>query len=117
MDIPFFIWLLGMTENMAEMNRPSDVDMLLALVCAYHLQHEEDSQNPVTEALKMAHGHALLESALIFLSKHGNYLHTSFHPNVIVVWHHDIVTLRTGFITRIYRVGILPLTVRIFYVV
>ncbi|KAI8781807.1 formin protein 20 [Biomphalaria glabrata] len=70
MDIHFFIWLLGMSEMMAEKNRLNDVDMLLALVCAYHLQHEGCTQNPVTDAFKMAQGHALLASSLIFLSKH-----------------------------------------------
>ncbi|KAK0065810.1 NCK-interacting protein with SH3 domain isoform X2 [Biomphalaria pfeifferi] len=70
MDIHFFIWLLGMSETMAEKNRLNDVDMLLALVCAYHLQHEGCTQNPVTDAFKMAQGHALLASSLIFLSKH-----------------------------------------------
>ncbi|CAL1531663.1 unnamed protein product, partial [Lymnaea stagnalis] len=85
MDIHFFIWLLGMTETMAEMNRLNDVDMLLALVCAYHLQHEDNSQNPVTEALKLAHGHALLASSLIFLSKHDDptrLLESGIEPKV-----------------------------------
>ncbi|XP_005100373.3 uncharacterized protein LOC101861664 [Aplysia californica] len=70
MDLHFFIWLLGMIENLAEVSRDSDVEVVVALVCAYHLQHQGTSQNPVTEALKMAQGHTLIESALMFLSKH-----------------------------------------------
>lgn len=94
MDIPFFIWLLGMIENMAEMNRLNDVDMLLALVCAYHLQHEENSQNPVTEALKMAHGHALLESSLLFLSKHGNSFHIVLSASITkIFWIVEMIIL------------------------
>ena len=71
MDLHFFIWLLGVTENLAEINRPGDVDILLALVCAYHLQHQESPCNPLMDAFKMAQGHALLSAALCFLSKHG----------------------------------------------
>lgn len=71
MDLHFFIWLLGMIENYDERSRHDDVECLVALVCAYHLQHRDEPQNPVTEALKMAQGHALLECSLLFLSKHG----------------------------------------------
>ncbi|RUS74565.1 hypothetical protein EGW08_017671, partial [Elysia chlorotica] len=72
MDLHFFIWLLGVTENLAEMNRQGDVDTLLALVCAYHLQHQDSPQNnPLMDAFQMAQGHALLRAALCFLSKHG----------------------------------------------
>ncbi|GFR82860.1 Nck-interacting protein with SH3 domain [Elysia marginata] len=70
MDLHFFIWLLGVTENLSELNRPGDVDILLALVCAYHLQHQDSPCNPLMDAFKMAQGHALLTAALCFLSKH-----------------------------------------------
>ena len=40
MDLHFFIWLLGQIENLAEMGRHGDVEVLVATVCAYHLQHQ-----------------------------------------------------------------------------
>ena len=71
MDLHYFIWLLSMIENLAESSRHGDVEIMVALVCAYHLQHRGTSQNPLTEALRLANGRTLLETALVFLSKHG----------------------------------------------
>ena len=78
LDLHFFIWLLGMIENLSESGRHSDVEIVVAMLCAYHLQHQRDSQNPVTEALRMAQAHILLETALVFLSKHGK-IYFYFH--------------------------------------